>query len=821
MGAFAVLVKVYWPSDKEEVHLVDSEKFVIGRAPESTLVLADPKISRKHLGVLVNRGKIYLKDLGAGNGTFVDEKRLSTEEVHPYKLGKPIKLGNSDIFIKLELFEKKLEKGNIPSEFPSQDREAIENYLLSAKAHFENSEKNAERLGLQIVDQKKSEATALFEQAAHEMEDFRKLKLAEANSLTDAAKEEAKKILEESQETAVRNLNEAQESARKTLEHAEQTFKQTLDRAQADSEQMRSQAQAEAEQLRTQVQTETELLRNQTQTESDRLKTQAHDLLEEAKSKADKAASEALENAKHVAKDKAEQIIREAQQEATLMKARLDEEKTQFVENQKIELDLQKKRLSQEFEIEKEKWAVERQVRDQVLEDEYHNKKTRYTNEISSLEESSAQAREKIAVQQAQETEKLIEVSQKRKDMEFHVQNLQTQIREFETQLQQKKFQNSEIERQLQTAKHEKDRTEKKIDDMQKRMTENAQVIIDKQKDLAAIQQDIRKSQDDKLDALKKINMDLQVAKDQVHHEAAKYRKEVMDELDGLKAKEKENLHRDIQNNLAEITGQRDKFIKRLSTEIEGLWLATANKTNSESVPLQKRIKDAVQKSFDESYIEMSQSMDKDVRVQVKEISQKRKNTVRWIASATCGLVGLYFAVTHLFGFSIVPKDANAKPNETAIESLSRQKLEKQAARKYVPIQDADWKKSYTDNMLFTIGYSDAEKRPELEEQWIRRLHQVFVKELKLDDEVVARIVGIERSMLSRLDEEKNQIHPDFVDMGVKKMREIEKDSVAKIHEVLKTEAMVARFNEESQKYWLSNMSMDRMPASENPPGNQ
>lgn len=804
MGAFAVLVRVYWPSDKEEVHLVDSEKFVIGRSPESTLVLADPKISRKHIGILVNRGKIYLKDLGAGNGTFMDDKRLSVEEVHAYKPGKPIKLGNSDIFIKLELFAKKMEKEGTPSEFPAQDREAIENYLASARAHFENSEKNAERMGLHIVDQKKKEAEALFEQAAHEMEDFRKLKLVEANSLTDAAKEDAQKILNEAQEVSQRNLNEAQESAKATLEHADQTFKQTLDRAQKDSDQVRLEAKEFAEKV---------------QADAQHLKNEAHALLEEAKLKADRAASEALDNAKHVAKDKADQIIGDAQREAELIKSRLEEEKKQFIENQKIDLEVQKKKLSQDFEIEKEKWAVERQVRDQVLEDEYQNKKTRYTNEVSTLETHAAQERQKIAVQQAQETEKLIEVTQKRKDMEFHIQNMQTQIREYETQLQQKKFQNSELERQLQTVKHEKERTEKKIDDMQKRMTENAQVIIDKQKDLAAVQQDIRKSQDDKIEALKKINQELQMAKEQIHHEAAKYRKEIMDEVDTLKAKEKDNLHRDIQNNLAQFTGQREKFIKRLSTEIEGLWLATANKTDVESGSLQKRIKDSVQKAFDESYIEMSQSLDKDVRVEVKEISKKRRTHIRWAASATCGLIGIYFVATQMFGLSLTAQDLNAKPNESAIESLSRQQLQKQAARKFVPTQDEKWKESYTDNVLYTSGYMEAESNPELEQQWIRHLHQVFVKELKMDDEVIARLVGIERSMLTRLAEERRQIHPDFVDLGVNKMREIEKEAYVKIKDVLKTDAHVARFHEESEKYWLSNISMDRLPASETPSG--
>lgn len=940
MGAFAILVKIYWPSDKEEVHLVDSEKFVIGRAPESALVLADPKISRKHLGVLVNKGKIYLKDFGASNGTFIEDKRLSSEDVHPYKTGTSVRLGQSDVMIKFELMTKKIHKELVPGDFPLQDRDSVENMLTAAKLNYENLEKSAEQLCAKLVEQKKIEAQALFEQNTANMEDFQKLKQIEASSLIEIAKNQAQALLEQNtreledlrkvkqaeadsfldiakneaqrikaeiekfrhdemalaiqaKTKADQDLADSLEAIKKTLEQKNLEAQTLFEQKNIELEELRKAKQAEAHSLidiakieAQKIQTENQKIRAETQglmdqahiqinelkskadqeilesleavkiiveqkklaaqamaeqnnrdlEEARKLKqTEANSLIEiatkeaqkiraeaqkiktEMEGKADKIIAESIDAARVIAKEKANQIISEAQREAEIFKAQMLEEKKVVLESQKNELASQRRALEQDFHIEKERWAVERQVHDRILEDDYLVKKQSYNQEIALLETQAIKLREDLAEQQKQGVQKFHELLQKRKEIEPEVMNLQSQISVLEANNSNKQAEALNIEKQFQHAKQEKERAEKQIDEIQTRMTENGKLLLEKQWDLTLLQQDIRMAQNDKIEKLKKISQELSLAKEEINHQVARYRTEMMSQIDGLRVKEQENIHQETQQQLQQLTKQREQFSKRLATEMEGLWLATnggvqeAMKTN-----LQERIRVAVKNAFDESYLSSFKSPDHNVRVEVKEISKNRKKFLRQTMMTAGSVLGLFLAISYWFDWApLKALQASLNPNESAIEALSRAEMEKQAARKFIPAQDGTWKNSYTENILYTQGFLEAEKSPELEDQWIRQLRQVFVKELKQDDELVAQLIGIERSMLSRLEEERKLIHPDFVSIGVKKMHQIEEESVAKMKVVLKTESNFGRFNSEVQKYWGTNLQQYRLPAEQ------
>jgi pSer/pThr/pTyr-binding forkhead associated (FHA) protein len=81
-------------------------RIIVGRAADCDYVIIDPKrrVSRKHLEIVFNDGKYYLKDLNSLNGTFVNDIRvlpnLGVEVNHNYKitLGKDYILKLNEIF---------------------------------------------------------------------------------------------------------------------------------------------------------------------------------------------------------------------------------------------------------------------------------------------------------------------------------------------------------------------------------------------------------------------------------------------------------------------------------------------------------------------------------------------------------------------------------------------------------------------------------------------------------------------------------------------------------------------------------------------------
>ncbi len=55
---------------------------VIGREPDCDVVIASPKVSRKHCRIEMAGNAVSLSDLGSANGTFVNGKKVQKVELH-------------------------------------------------------------------------------------------------------------------------------------------------------------------------------------------------------------------------------------------------------------------------------------------------------------------------------------------------------------------------------------------------------------------------------------------------------------------------------------------------------------------------------------------------------------------------------------------------------------------------------------------------------------------------------------------------------------------------------------------------------------------
>ena len=55
----------------------------VGRSPESDVHLPDPSVSRNHALLDVHNGKLIVRDAGSTNGTFVNQTRVESAELHP------------------------------------------------------------------------------------------------------------------------------------------------------------------------------------------------------------------------------------------------------------------------------------------------------------------------------------------------------------------------------------------------------------------------------------------------------------------------------------------------------------------------------------------------------------------------------------------------------------------------------------------------------------------------------------------------------------------------------------------------------------------
>ena len=74
---------------RRELPISGEHAWVIGRGADCDIVLADPRLSRRHLRVAVRDGAVTLEDLGSANGTFVEGVRCA---------GAPLARGGTAVF---------------------------------------------------------------------------------------------------------------------------------------------------------------------------------------------------------------------------------------------------------------------------------------------------------------------------------------------------------------------------------------------------------------------------------------------------------------------------------------------------------------------------------------------------------------------------------------------------------------------------------------------------------------------------------------------------------------------------------------------------
>ncbi len=82
---------IHYPNGTQEVQLSPSPApITFGRAPDNTIVIADPTVSSRHARLYLQGSQWYIQDLGSTNGTFVNNVRVTQ---HPVRMGDQIRLG--------------------------------------------------------------------------------------------------------------------------------------------------------------------------------------------------------------------------------------------------------------------------------------------------------------------------------------------------------------------------------------------------------------------------------------------------------------------------------------------------------------------------------------------------------------------------------------------------------------------------------------------------------------------------------------------------------------------------------------------------------
>jgi pSer/pThr/pTyr-binding forkhead associated (FHA) protein len=80
--------------DKDYYYKFEDKKPVtIGRSDKNDIPLTAEGVSRNHLEIIFDNGEYFVKDLGATNGSFINEEKLDANKKIPFNTFFPVQLG--------------------------------------------------------------------------------------------------------------------------------------------------------------------------------------------------------------------------------------------------------------------------------------------------------------------------------------------------------------------------------------------------------------------------------------------------------------------------------------------------------------------------------------------------------------------------------------------------------------------------------------------------------------------------------------------------------------------------------------------------------
>ena len=757
-----LFLKIEQPEQTIE-RVYDQNPLIIGRSTEAHIGIPDPGVSRTHVEISIKHGKVWLHDLGSANGTFINGKKMLAKSKVPYADGEIIQVGSQRIKVTINVLEKAFDlKAVTSSDLNPDQKESLLTLVNSAHAE-------ADRIGHLVkgeTDQSlratEVKINSLISQANFQAEQI----ISASNNLASKIQEDAKRkqietvLLAEKEAMAATSdvfrkaelvVNEAEEKAHLIIQQGEQSSQEKYTTTEQEATLLLQQARQSIQELRKDWEKEMETL-------TEDARTRARQIEENAKVRAEEIILSA-DRQKIIVLNQSNELFDAAKKEA-------QERSAQYYMQAEIELKAAQKK-SQEILTE-----AYNQIQSLQLKSE---------TEIAVLKETLLQLdkeRHQNETSMHEITRDLEETTEVVKNFKTAISDLESQKESLTLELSQFKHQLTETLEQRKTAVIEADRVKQDAQRFKEQIEKEAQEF----KDVARKEIEIYKTREN--EALDKIKLD------------------EIKKLKELRAEGDRNLNR----HRAELVGE---FLRLTESHLITL-LKSELPSSYDWTGVNKRLQTEVKASLDEAIYKFTNV---DTHKQSHEVIEQKslvfmKRLKILSLSSAVAIVIMFFIPTSR---NFIIESLQKNNIDSAAQSFSKE-MQTERARRFEPPKTDDWRDNYTDSLLYTRGYADLKLEQKFQDKWIRDLHDYLYTKLRVDEDSIVRLVSLEAAMVTKLKEEADSIHPDYIEQQVKKMRDMEKESVTQMQQIIGSNSKFESFRKFSEGYYYQEV-LKRAPA--------
>jgi pSer/pThr/pTyr-binding forkhead associated (FHA) protein len=777
--------------EKVERHYVYDREFIMGRGEDVAVLIPSVAASRHHFKVKVKERTLWIADLGSSNGTKVSACEIEKNGRMIYAAGEPIRFGDKNLYVTIQLFQTPLEKQEAADEIVA---DAFANAEDMKRTAAEEAKALSKMESEQILAKARQEAQALLLQAEQQVRITRETADQEIEAERSAAQSEISAMKLKTSKEVVQKMEVAQKQI-------EQTLKGGLKEAEEKASQFEK---ARRDKLDAEIQSLLELTRVKGRQEVEVYLKQAQDQMRQERDSLIKTTQSEMEMLRTNTQSEVEKIKQEARDSAA-----------------RVITTFRKKRVSLIQKFEHETKAYQNQIQDlQNKKSQMEDQTGRAKTEADAALQRKGQLSEEVKKIELERSQKQQSFDKMKKEADHEIESRNQQLHLLKNELALVSDERKKNEVTVQALKDQTQTLEKKVAELKHNFRSQDQIILDAQRELLKIER--RKTeldeqietriafavekQREKVDGLlKKANAQaariIQDAKATVTQEFERAHKEieerrllqeqaVQDEL----TKSQDNILRRKALYAKEFSDQRDNVITSLGDELERLAIAKLKPGHLEGQgnPSQWRqeigqcLSNVVERVLVQSEIKSI------VSDRASQRGKRRREMLLSLFSFKRAIgvafVALFFASLFYSNFTESPLKAHV-PSESYVDYLIR-------------------------NPSFARFIADPSSR----ERWKDEIKRYLTERRQVSEADIEKLVKIEELLLEKLNELKQRMRPDSRNQSIEKMYLAEIRSRDQIGLVLKGEEKVRDLKSFERKYFAQLLTGSNSPSQNRAP---
>lgn len=305
--------------------------------------------------------------------------------------------------------------------------------------------------------------------------------------------------------------------------------------------------------------------------------------------------------------------------------------------------------------------------------------------------------------------------------------------------------------------------------------------------------------------------------------ELADKKKSVLEHINQTKFKTQQNWEQEIRKEKEQFERTKKDRITNATQAVMNVLIAETGPQGERELLLKEKIKATIEMAINggkaEAMKEVDQILDFNPMKRKKVLPVLKKFSLR--IGVPAGVAIIMLGDIGNVRTSLINGTQNLlKQQQSASEIyVNQQKTEWKEKNTYNPEQSTGYKQTYVDNMVFTKDFEKVMENEEFQNDWILKVHEFITTQLELSEDIAINFISAEGTLIKELAQARSELHPSYLDKGMKKMRDLETTHLGWLNEKIPDPAKKAKFDTFRKDYYNNfykdKFGADRSMASE------